>query len=126
MKDLYGRLNLPPYASTNAIRAALELCRDPQIKADAQAVLLDPKHRAAYDRAHRLLSAVGTLRRRTNLHLRPFWARSGNQDFSRAVWNGPAGSHDVEPKQPHVARWLLIVGSLVLFITIAWLAWKRY
>jgi hypothetical protein len=125
MKDLYGRLNVPPYASTDAIRTALERAADPTLKSDVEAVLLNPQHRAAYDRAHRLLTAVGMLRRRTNLHLRPFWARSGNQDFSGALPSGEIGSQDAEPQKSHAMRRALIISLFIVLITAAWVLWER-
>lgn len=126
MKDLYGRLNIPPYAPTEAIRDALDRCADRSLKTDVEAVLLDPRHRAAYDRSHRLLTAVGMLRRRTHLHLRPFWARSGNQDFSGALPSGGVGSKDAGPKESHPMRWALIASGVIILITVAWIIWARH
>ena len=83
MRDLYKRLELPPDATENQVLNRLAAVDD-ETREAATLVLLDSRRRVIYDRNHRVLSTIGTLRSHLAMNLKPFWARSGCGDFSQA------------------------------------------
>lgn len=130
MRDLYRRLNLRPYAPADEVKqASASADVEPSLRADAERVLLHPRHRQSYDRAHRLLTTVGQLRTRLDLQLRPFWARSGNQDFTAARHDArvnPVAVMEFYDSRPTRRHW--VAGALVAALGVAalgvWVAWK--
>ena len=92
MIDLYKRLGLEESADENAIRAALAKASRPD-RASAEAILLDRRRRAVYDRNRQLLLSISQLRGHLGLNYTRFWARREFKDF----W------HDLTPLQPRPA-----------------------
>lgn len=85
MKDLYKRLGIEPGASTSQIRQAISFpvpTVDAAALQAAEYVLLDPKRRAVYDRAHKVLKTIGGLRSHMGLNFKTFWARGKLRDFT--------------------------------------------
>jgi hypothetical protein len=129
MRDLYRRLNVRPYAPPEEVRQALASFDMEALRPDAERVLLNPRRRQSYDRAHRLLVTVGQLRTRLDLQLRPFWGRSGNQDFTAPRHGGnvnPIRVMQRDNARPTRRPWL--AGGLVAALGAAamgvWVAWK--
>ena len=71
MRDLYLKLGIERSASAEEVAAALDLRPEMSVYAP---ILLDMEKRAAYDRAHAALSAIGELRQQLGLN-------SGNTGF---------------------------------------------
>ena len=129
MRDLYRQLKLRPYAPSEEIRQALATSKFEALRPEAERVLLNPQRRPTYDRTHRLLITVGQLRTRLDLQLRPFWARSGNQDFTAPRQKGhinPMGvmerNRAPRPRRPWLAGGL--VAALGIAALCVWVAWK--
>ena len=81
MRDLYQRLDIPEDATEAEARRALSTA-DGELRASAEAVLLDPRRRSVYDRNRNLLITIGKLRSHLGLNLTPFWARGEFSDFT--------------------------------------------
>ena len=62
MRDLYRRLGIAPGAAFHDIQEATAGTQDPNLKAAALEVLLQPERRRAYDRLHSALTDIGYLR----------------------------------------------------------------
>jgi hypothetical protein len=77
---LYFKLGIEPGAGVEDIAAALEL--HPEMSAYAP-ILLDEKKRAAYDRSHAALSAIGELRHQLGLNDGNPWFLEKYTDFAR-------------------------------------------
>lgn len=80
MKDFYQRLKIAPYADENTVRAAL-VKQEPQLRNEAQFILLDPKRRQIYDRDHKLLTTISQVRLHLGLNYTRFWARQDYREF---------------------------------------------
>ena len=89
MRDLYKHLAIPPAASAEQIRAAIEAAGPGTLANAAQHVLLHPRRRPVYDRNHQLLTTIGRLRGRLALGMRPFWSHGHFHDFTESF--GAAG-----------------------------------
>lgn len=87
MRNLYGQLGLRSNASEADIRAAVGRLTDSELRADAQAVLLNPQVRRAYDQAHKTLSNVGYIRHNVGLRGSPNWNSQADANFR---FNQPA------------------------------------
>ena len=87
MRNLYGQLGLRSNASEADIRAAVGRCTDGELRADAQAVLLNPQVRRAYDQAHKALSNVGYIRHNVGLRGASNWNSQADANFR---FNQPA------------------------------------
>jgi len=70
MRDLYFKLGIARSASADEVAAALDA--EPKMSAYAP-ILLDRDRRAAYDRAHAALSAIGELRHQLGLNSEITW-----------------------------------------------------
>lgn len=81
MRNLYGQLGLRSNASEAEIRAAVGRCADNELRADAQAVLLNPQVRRVYNQAHAALSNVGYIRHNLNLRSAPNWNSQADANF---------------------------------------------
>jgi hypothetical protein len=129
MRDLYRQLKLRPYAPPEEIRQALATYEFEALRPEAERVLLNPRRRQTYDRTHRLLTTVGQLRTRLDLQLRPFWARSGNQDFTAARHDArinPVAVMEFYDSRPKRRPWLAAAVPAVIAIgaLAVWIAWK--
>lgn len=82
MRDLYKRLGLVPSASPRAVEAAIARCQNSRTRRDAEAVLLIPGRRNAYDSVRSELATIGRLRARLGLTHSENWNFSGSSDFS--------------------------------------------
>lgn len=82
MKDFYQRLKIAPYPDDSTVRAALGNL-EPQLRTEAQFILLEPKRRQVYDRDHKLLTTISELRLHLGLNYTRFWARQEYREF----WN---------------------------------------
>lgn len=87
MKDLYSGLGIDPGASEEEVVAALE--SRPDLAAYASILRADDR-RAAYDRAHAALKAIGALRHRLGLDTESSWFLENFPDFARALRAGEA------------------------------------
>ena len=127
MRDLYHRLGIKSDAGEEEIRRALASgTMDASLRTDAERVLLVPRHRQGYDRAHRLLTTIGQLRTRLDLQLRPFWARSSNQDFTAASHPGHTNPiavvQSLNPPKRSRKHWVvrfaagMIAGAIAAFL----------
>lgn len=87
MRNLYGQLGLRSNASEIDIRGAIGRCTDNELRADAQAVLLNPQVRRVYDQAHAALSNVGFIRHNLSLRSAPNWNAQADANFR---FNQPA------------------------------------
>ena len=88
MKDFYRQLNVAPYAAEQAVREALREA-GPELRLEAEFILLEAKRRRIYDRDHRLLLTIGQLRMHMGLNYTRFWARKEYKDFWSEL--APAG-----------------------------------
>lgn len=126
MKDLYRKLELDPTATGDEIAAALE--KHPELGAYS-AILLDEDRRALYDRSHRVLKLIGTLRFRLDLDKSDSWFIVRHSDFAimpkPALTGAPkeaAGDAAPEPRSRRKGKkgrrtggWLLaLVAALVV------------
>lgn len=84
MRDLYKRLKLSDQSTDQQIRSALARAA-PDVKNNAEFVLLDPRRRAVYDRNRELLLTIAQLRFDLGLNYTPFWSRRQFKDF----WKTP-------------------------------------
>jgi hypothetical protein len=80
VRNLYLKLGVEPGAGIEDIAAALEL--HPELSAYAP-ILLDAKKRAAYDRTHAALSAIGELRHQLGLNDGNSWFLEKYPGFAR-------------------------------------------
>jgi hypothetical protein len=128
MKDLYKRLHVLPNAGETEIRAALPTA-DPESRADAEYILLNPARRKVYDRNHRVLTRIGQMRSRLALGLRPFWSHGHHQDFNVAVTPtrvpenlNPLNVMERSESKRHGTRslWGIIAAALVAGFAACW------
>lgn len=87
MKDLYKRLNVPETATAEQIRQRLPAARA-DVRAAAEAILLDPRRRPVYDRNRQLLVTIAQIRFELGLNYTRFWSRREFKDF----WRAPAAA----------------------------------
>jgi len=80
VRDLYFKLGIERGVGVEDIAAALEV--HPEMSAYAP-ILLDGKKRAAYDRSHAALSAIGELRHQLGLNDGNSWFLEKYTDFAR-------------------------------------------
>jgi len=134
MRDLYYKLGIGRGASTEEVAAALDA--DPKMSAYAP-ILLNPRRRAAYDRAHATLSAVGELRHQLGLNSDINWFLEKYPEFGirrrtlasdrtvQSVAEEPAQAENPEtavlqvdtPRTPPRSRWIMpVFSALVLLI----------
>lgn len=85
MKDLYSSLGIDPGASEEEVVAALESKPD---LATYAAILQANDRRAAYDRTHAALKAIGALRHRLGLDSERSWFLENFPDFAPALRAG--------------------------------------
>jgi hypothetical protein len=94
MRDLYKHLGIPPAASAEQIRSAIDAADPGTLSNAAKHVLLHPRRRPVYDRNHRLLTTIGHLRGRLALGMRPFWSHGHFHDFTQPF--GAAGPESAD------------------------------
>lgn len=82
MRNLYIRLGIAPSASEQEIKAAIARCTNSAVKSDGLEVLLDPSRRRNYDRVHRTLCDIGTLRAHLGLSHGDNWDCPQSEDYS--------------------------------------------
>lgn len=82
MRNLYFRLGIDPSASDQEIKAAIERCPNQTVKEDGAEVLLNPSRRPNYDRVHRILCDISTLRAHLGLNHGNNWGSPESDDFS--------------------------------------------
>ena len=80
MIDFYKRLNLSQGATDQQIRAAVGGA-EPDVRAGAEAILLEPRRRRVYDRNRELLLTIAQLRFDLGLNYTRFWSRRQFKDF---------------------------------------------
>jgi hypothetical protein len=127
MRNLYGHLGLRSNASEADIRAAIGRCTDNELRADAQAVLLNPQVRRVYDQAHTAVSNVGFIRHNLSLRTTPNWNSQADANFRfnqaaqprlsllrSRLGSRQTAKHAQTPTNPAVVL-LTVVGGLVLF-----------
>lgn len=129
MRNLYGQLGLRSNASEADIRAAVGKCTDGELRADTQAVLLNPQVRRAYDQAHKALSNVGYIRHNVGLRGASNWNSQADANFrfnqpaqtrlsllrSRlGTRQAPARANTPAKTNPAVVL-LAVVGALIFF-----------
>jgi hypothetical protein len=143
MKDLYKRLNLSGGASEEHIRRALGAAA-PDLRDNAEAILLDPRRRRVYDRNRELLLTIAQLRFDLGLNYTRFWSRRQFKDFWKVPTFTAASEQPAAPKRGvdkmmiaqafhtarhhsrhHAARWgwawavgLLVLGAAGLLIVL--------
>lgn len=83
MRDLYRRLGIDKDAPPAALSAAIQRCPNQALRADATAILNAPERREAYDDAHELLDALGSLRIGLGLTHAPHWQGELAGDFTQ-------------------------------------------
>ena len=137
MKDLYAHLQIAPTADESVIREAAANAAS-AIRADAEAVLLNPRRKKSYDRNRNLLHTIAELRLHLGLTYTRFWARSELREF----WQQPtpvtqkpgrrvdamliAGAFRGAARRgrqhaPNRGSWILAVGLVVVAGLGAWL-----
>lgn len=125
MKDLYSNLGIDPGASEEEVVAALE--GRPDLAAYASVLQADDR-RAAYDRTHAALTAIGALRHRLGLDSERSWFLENYPDFAPALRTGPgtaagearraeaapaAQATDTDSPRPAVGmRWILVLALI--------------
>lgn len=143
MKDFYKRLSLPQGATEQQVRAALQAAA-PDLRACAEAILLEPRRRRVYDRNRELLLTIAQLRFDLGLNYTRFWSRREFKDFWKVPTFTPVSSEPNIQKRPvdkmmiaqafhtarhhsrhHAARWgwawavgLLVLGASGLLIVL--------
>jgi len=105
MKDFYSQLSLASDSDEAAIRQALPSLA-PDVRSDAEMILLNPHRRMIYDRNHRLLTTIGELRMHLGLNYTRFWSRQEYREFRREL--APAAA--TAPRGRRVDA-MLIVGA---------------
>lgn len=124
MKDLYSSLGIDPGASEEEVVAAFE--SRPDLAAYAS-ILRAEDRRAAYDRTHAALKAIGALRHRLELDSERSWFLENFSDFAPALRAGqranpPAGeapqtpaaqATDTHSPRPAVRIRLILVLALI-------------
>lgn len=88
MRNLYFRLGIEPSASEQEIRGAIARCTNSTVKADGTEVLLNPSRRRNYDRVHRTLCDIGTLRAHLGLSHGNNWRSPESGDFTAEPTHG--------------------------------------
>lgn len=102
MKDLYSSLGIAPGASEEEVVAAFEGRAD---LAAYASILRAADKRAAYDRTHAALKAIGALRHRLGLDSERSWFLENFPDFAPALRAGlrPNPYVDDAPQTPGAA-----------------------
>ncbi|MDB4733829.1 J domain-containing protein [Planctomycetota bacterium] len=96
MRDLYALLGLEPTAALDDIRLALDRTPDPELRADGQAILLDPAIKRDYDQILGTVQHVGELRARL------FTQQWPKPQIADAWSNGPMEAH--HPRAQRASR----------------------
>lgn len=122
MRDLYQRLSLPPDASSEDIRRAVEACPNRALKQDADAVLSVTEHRDDYDTLHTTVSDIGQLRARLGLSHGAHWQGSVANDFAYPP-DSAVGQHEaligrVGHAAAHYNRWQRLRGPWLVTVAI--------
>jgi hypothetical protein len=102
MRDLYQRLGVSDSAPETELRAALAGA-DPSTRESAEAILLEPRRRAVYDRNRRVLTTIGRLRANLGLNLTRFWPRARFADFTHDL--APQSASHRQPMDPMSMAW---------------------
>lgn len=99
MKDLYRKFHIKPDASREEIEAVVLL--KPELARQA-AILLDENRRARYDRAHAVLTTIGTLRFSLGLDSGDTAFLDRYPDFARGLkpMEKQPGSGITAPREP--------------------------
>ncbi|MYL23152.1 hypothetical protein GLV89_05020 [Halomonas alkaliantarctica] len=121
MRDLYQRLTLPPNATPQELRRAIEACQHSALKQDAEAVLALPERRDAYDELHATVSDIGRLRSRLGLSHGAHWQGNVANDFSLPPDNAISRHDELVDRVSHAVtlynRWRRFRGFWLLVAT---------
>lgn len=98
MRNLYKRLGVSESASANEISTAIRMCNDSALRIDASEVLLNENRKRSYDKIHRTLEDIGSLRAEFCLNNSEHWKDNIATDYSKesphkAQSNQPAPAH---------------------------------
>ena len=125
MNNLYAQLKISPRASLKKIERVIARCSDPDLRAQATRLLLNPENKQAYDQTHQLLTRLGILKARLKIRFasnydsslaaayyhRPRKTRSQKQEFFRKL-------HLREKNVEELKKWgygLLILLAVLIY-----------
>lgn len=117
MKNLYRRLGLGSSATTKEIRRAIRACRNAETAQDAEAVLLSPGRRKAYDRAFRTLFRIAAVRDALDLQDAANWSQQNRAEFPSVKIASPPQPSDADSSSFRGVGCLvaIIIAAVALF-----------